>query len=111
MLPRAQTCLEPERYSGGEGDAGEEVGGEFVVAGVDAAEVLEAAEGVLDEVTAAMTFLVIADGALAAAPAGDDGNGRQRRGASAAAGLVAIRIRHIMEYLWKPAGNGSFTGH
>jgi hypothetical protein len=42
---------------------------------VDAAEVLEAAEGVLDEVTAAITFLVVADGALAAAPAGDGGNG------------------------------------
>jgi hypothetical protein len=44
---------------------------------VDAAEVLEAAEGVLDldEVTAAITFFVVADGALAAAPAGDDGNG------------------------------------
>jgi hypothetical protein len=42
---------------------------------VDAAEVLEAAEGVLDEVTAAITFLVVADGALAAAPAEDDGNG------------------------------------
>jgi hypothetical protein len=36
---------------------------------VDAAEVLEAAEGVLDEVTTAITFLVVADGALAAAPA------------------------------------------
>jgi hypothetical protein len=42
---------------------------------VDAAEVLEAAEGVLDEVSAAITFLIVADGALAAAPAGDDGNG------------------------------------
>src|SRR5260370_20724966 len=75
MLPRAQTSLEPERQSGGEGDAREEVGGEFVVAGVDAAEVLEAAEGVLDEVSAAITFLIVADGALAAAAAGDDGNG------------------------------------
>ena len=51
MLPRAQTSSEPERHSGGEGDTREEVGGEFVVAGVDAAEVLEAAEGVLDEVS------------------------------------------------------------
>jgi phosphohistidine phosphatase len=44
MLPRAQTCLEPERYS-------EEVGGEFVVAGVDTAEVLEAAPTLYDSVT------------------------------------------------------------
>jgi len=33
---------------------------------VDAAEVLEAAEGVLDEVSAATTFLIVVDGALAA---------------------------------------------
>ena len=39
------------------------------------AEVLEAAAGVLDEVTAATAFLVVADDPLAAAPAGDDGNG------------------------------------
>jgi hypothetical protein len=41
---------------------------------VDAAEVLEAAEGDLDEVAAAITFLIVADGALAFAPARDDGN-------------------------------------
>jgi hypothetical protein len=34
---------------------------------VDTAEVLEGAEGVLDEVTAAITFIVVADGALAVA--------------------------------------------
>ena len=41
---------------------------------MDAAEVLEAAEGVLDEVMAAIPFLVVADGALATAPAEDDRN-------------------------------------
>lgn len=29
MLPGAQTCLEPERYSDGKGDVWEEVGGEL----------------------------------------------------------------------------------
>src|SRR5262245_25731883 len=53
---------------------GRRLRGSFVVVGVDAAEVLEAAEGVLDEVAAAITFLVVADGVLATAPAGDDGN-------------------------------------
>jgi hypothetical protein len=59
MLSRTQTCLDPERYSGGKGDAWKKVGGQFVVAGVDAAEVLEAAEDVLDEVTAVPGLILL----------------------------------------------------
>ena len=44
------------------------------MASVDAAEVLEAAEGLLDEVTVAITFPVVADGACGGAN-WDEGNG------------------------------------
>ena len=40
-----------------------------------AAEILEAAEGVLDEMAAAVAQLVVADGPFAIASAGNDRNG------------------------------------
>ena len=51
----------------------QEVGGEFVVAGVDAAKVLEPTVGVLDEASVAVTRFVVTDGALSVAAARDDG--------------------------------------
>jgi hypothetical protein len=63
---------------------------------MDTAEVLEAAEGVLDEVTAAITFLVVADGALAAAPAGITGTApasrSERRSWSATSKVTDIHV-------------------
>lgn len=72
---RVQARSKPEGDGGCEGHASEGVGGELVVACGDAAELLEAAEGVLDEVVSGVALLVIADGAFAVAPAGDDGRG------------------------------------
>ena len=68
------TQSKPEGDEGCDGGGGEEVAGELVVAGGDAAEVLEAAEGVLDQVPVAIAALVVMDGPLAAPSAGDHGN-------------------------------------
>lgn len=53
--PRAKTQSEPECQCGCDGDACEEVDGEFVVAGGGTAEVLKAAEDVLDNVPATVS--------------------------------------------------------
>ena len=68
---RLQTLSNPEGEHGGEGDGGEEVGGELVVAGGDAAEVLEPAESVLHQMAVAIASFVIADGPFAGDAAGD----------------------------------------
>jgi len=47
---------------------------ELVVAGGNLTEVLEAAEGILDKVAAAVAILVVMDGAFAVAATGDDRN-------------------------------------
>ena len=47
--------------------------GVFVVSGGDAAEVLEASEHALDDVSAAIAFAVEGVGLLAVRPVGDDG--------------------------------------
>ena len=72
---RVQTRSQPERDGGGECDGGQEVGGELVVAGCHPAEVLEAAERVLDQVAAAVAPPVMADGPFAVAAAGNDRSG------------------------------------
>lgn len=88
---RVQTHLQPESDGGCEGNACEEVGGELVVAGGDAAEVLKPAEGVLDEVTSPVALLVIADGAFAVPPAWNDGNGtRLPQRASQMIGIITF---------------------
>lgn len=51
-----------------------EVGGELVVAGGDAEEVVEAAEGVLDQVTAAIAVFVVVDRAFPVAAFRYDGS-------------------------------------
>ena len=71
---RVQTHSEPEGDGGGECYAREEVGGEFVVAGVDASEVFETAKGVFDQVPTAIAVLVVADRPLPVAPPWYDGN-------------------------------------
>ena len=71
-VPRAQTRSEPEGDGGGECHAGQEVGGELVIARCYATEVLETAERVLDQVAAAVAAPVMADGALAVAAARND---------------------------------------
>lgn len=52
-----------------------EVADELVGAGCEPSKVLEAAEGVLDQVATLVAFAVIADRALAARSSGDDGHG------------------------------------
>ncbi len=53
----------------------EEIVGKLVVAGCYAAKIFQAAEGVFDQVAAAVAILVVADGAFAVSPSGIDGNG------------------------------------
>ncbi len=48
------------------------LGGEFVVAGGDTAEIFETAEGVLDQVAAAVAVLIVADSAFPVAPPRND---------------------------------------
>ena len=55
-----------------EGHAWQEVGGKLVVAGGDALEVLQAAEGVLDEVAVAIARFIVADDALAILATGNE---------------------------------------
>ena len=69
---RLQTHSKPEGDGGGEGYAGQEVGGQLVVAGRDAAEVFDTAEGVFDQVAVLVSLAVVADGPLAVAPTRDD---------------------------------------
>ena len=89
--PRLQTRSQPEREQGGEGDGGQEVVGELVVAGGDATEVLEPAEGVLDQVAIAVSASVVGDLPLARDPAWNDrhGAGLTERAAQAI-GVVAL---------------------
>jgi hypothetical protein len=47
--------------------------GELIVAGSDTAEVLETAEGVLDQVAAAVSVFIISDRAFAVSPSGNYG--------------------------------------
>ncbi len=72
---RAQTRSYPEGEDCGEGDGGYEVCGELVVAGGNAAEVLEPTEGVFDQVSVAIAGPVMADRAFAAGAARDHRHG------------------------------------
>ena len=49
--PKVQTQLNPPYDDGGDQDSGEKVSGELVVAGCDAAEVLDATEHAFDEIS------------------------------------------------------------
>src|SRR5690606_32188457 len=62
-------------HGGGEVDEAEEVDGEPVVAGGEAAEVLELCEAALDAVAQPVEVAVVRDGGLARAGRGDDGLG------------------------------------
>jgi hypothetical protein len=73
--PRVETHSQPERDGRGECDSREIVASQFVVAGSDAAEVLEPAEHRLDSPAITIASLVILDRPLAIAPAGDDRDG------------------------------------
>lgn len=71
--------------------ARQDVGGEFVVSCGDTAEVLETAEGVLDQVAATVPVLVVADGAFAVASTGDDRNGSSvAKRAAQQVGIIAL---------------------
>ena len=77
-------------------DESEEAFGGLVVAGGDAAEVLDPAEGILDEVAPAVALLIIVDGALAIAPAGDDRTGAiLAQGLAQAVGIVAFVAKQV----------------
>jgi hypothetical protein len=57
--------IAPIEESGDEVQAGEEVSGEFVVAGGDGAEILDAAVGALDEVAFSVALGIEGEGVLA----------------------------------------------
>ena len=64
---------------------------ELVVTGSDAAEVLQAATSVLDEVAAAVSLFVVANGSLRVAASRNDGNGTcLPEGTAQAVGIVAF---------------------
>ena len=77
------TRSQPECDGGGERHGGEGVGGELVLASGDAAEVLEAAEGVRDKVATAIALLIVADRALVVAATGDERSGAYLTGQAA----------------------------
>ena len=66
-----ETRLNREGEDCGECDGGEEVCGELVVSGSNAAEVLEPTEGVLDEVSVAIAGTIMANRSFAAGAARD----------------------------------------
>lgn len=76
ILTRAQTQSYPECDEGGECDGGEEVSGELVIARGDAPEVLEAAEGILDQMAVAVSLFVIGNGPLPVAASRNDRDDR-----------------------------------
>jgi hypothetical protein len=87
---RVETRSGPEGDDRGDGDSGGEVGGELVVAGRDASEVLEAAEGGLDAPTILVAGFVVADRALAvASPRDDRGRPARLEGAPERVGVVS----------------------
>lgn len=71
---RVETQSDPERDEYGDGDGGEKVPGELVVASVDTPEVLDAAESVFDEMAVSIAPFVIDDLSLAADAARNDRN-------------------------------------
>ena len=70
--PRVETRSNPESDDGHQGDGGQEVRGERVVAGCDASKVLEAAEGSFDPPTLAVASFVVDDWGLPACSAWGD---------------------------------------
>ena len=74
-LPRVETQSDPVSKDCCECDSGEEVSAELVVSGGDAAEILEAAEGVFDQMTLLVAGFVVSDFAFAIGPARDHRNG------------------------------------
>ena len=88
---RVETHSGPPEDDGCDFDGGEEVSGELVVAGCDAPEVLEGAEGPFDPVALAIGVAVVGDRPLARGGGGDDGLGLLRfQGASQAVGVVSL---------------------
>ena len=68
LRPRVETYSGPPKDDGCDFDGGEEVSGELVVAGGDASEVLEGAEGAFDPVALAIGLAVVGDRAACARP-------------------------------------------
>ena len=64
--------IAPIEKSGNEAQAGEEVAGELVVAGGDAAPILETTEAALDHVATLVSFLVVSNALFAVGFSGDD---------------------------------------
>jgi hypothetical protein len=88
---RLQTQAWPEGDESGEGNGGQEVPGEFIVAGCDASKVLQSAEGVFDEMAFLVTPFVTPDGALSVRPAGNDRDDcRPAQVLSQAVGVVSL---------------------
>src|SRR4051794_7061971 len=65
--------IDPEAYRGDKAECGEEVSGEFVVSGSDAAEIFEATECALDDVAEPVELGIEREGDLAVSLVGNDG--------------------------------------
>src|SRR4030095_4753407 len=95
-VARVQTRSEPKGEDGGQGDGGEIVGCQFVVARGDAAEILEPAEGVLDQVTVPVAAFVVGDRAFARHAPGDDRDGvGPADGSPQSVGVVPLVGEHV----------------
>ena len=103
MILRVWTQSQPEGVDGGDGDGVEEGAGELVVAGGDAAKVLEAADGGLDPPALAVATLVVADRHGTVAAARNDGTGAG--GAQAGAQAISI-VGTVGDQATKGAGLG-----
>lgn len=89
--PRVETHSGPPQDDGCDFDGGEEVSGELVVAGCDASEILEGAEGPFDPVALTIGVAVVGDRPLAGGGGGDDGLGLLRlQGTSQAVGVISL---------------------
>jgi hypothetical protein len=88
---RVRTHSNPEGDDGREGDCREEVGGEFVVAGGDSAEVFQAAERGFDAPAFAIALHIVADRAFAVSAARNDRPGAGGlESAAQAIGVIAL---------------------
>ena len=68
----------------------------FIVAGGNATEILDPAEGIFDEMAAAVTLLIVSDCAFAVAATGNDGAGAKvAQGLAQAVGIVALVAEQV----------------
>ena len=105
---------QPVRQGGDEAEGGEEVSSELVIAGGDAAEVLEATEAAFDDIAAFVGELVQANGGLAIGFAGNDGGDPLfREIAAKRIGVIALiddEFRHARDQTDAGFGHSAIGG-